>query len=208
MRLENMFREQREEERLARVEERERQMEDKMRSEAGALASPGDVNDGPPTAADKALSALPYILPLADSLAFGGHLFAAFPEQTAWAQPVAAALLALRSIPFVTLVSFFGLSILSSNPQVNKLVRFNMQQAINLDIALIVPGVVGALASLSLGREAYKLVPLSQAGSDVVFVAMLLAVAYSVGTSAMGEFPNKLPLLGRMNRENPDKYEN
>lgn len=206
-RLENMFREQQEREREARVEERQRQMDEKMKSSADAAAvavSPEDINDGPATATDKALSALPYLLPLADGVMFGGHLFGAFPEQLAWAQPLAFVLLALRSVPFATLAGFFGLSFLSGNPQVNKLVRFNMQQAINLDIALIVPGVLGALISASLGSDAYKLVPLAEAGSDVVFVAMLVAVAYSIGTSATGAFPNKLPLLGRANRENPD----
>ena len=210
-RLENMFQEQQETERQTRVEERQRQMEDKFAvaaAEAGAgRVSPGDVNDGPATAADKALSALPYLLPLVDGISFAGHLFGAFPEQTAWAQPLAAVLLALRSLPFATLVGFFSLSALSSNPQVNKLVRFNMQQAINLDIALIVPGVLGALASVSLGQDAYKLVPLAGAGSDVVFVAMLAAVLYSVVTSSTGSFPNKLPLLSRVNRENPDREE-
>lgn len=203
-RLENMFREQQETERLARVEERQRLMEEKSK---GAVVPAGDANDGPATSGDKVLSALPYVLPLADGIVFAGHMFGAFPEQTAWAQPVAAALLALRSVPFATLAGFFGLSFLSSNPKVNKLVRFNMQQAINLDIALIVPGVLSALASASLGQDASKLVPLLQAGSDVVFVALLIAVAYSVGTSATGSFPNKLPLLGRLNRESPEKSE-
>nr|AUO68225.1 Tic20-like protein [Saccharina japonica] len=210
-RLANMFRDQQETARQARVEERQRQMEDKLAAEAGtgagAVVPAGGVNDGPATAADKALSALPYLLPLVDGISFAGHLFGAFPEQTAWAQPLAAVLLALRSLPFATLVGFFSLSALSGNPQVNKLVRFNMQQAINLDIALIVPGVLGALASVSLGQDAYKLVPLAEAGSDVVFVAMLAAVAYSVVTSSTGSFPNKLPLLGRLNRENPDREE-
>ncbi|CAN0596633.1 unnamed protein product, partial [Laminaria digitata] len=178
-------RDQQETERQARVEERQRQMEDKLAT-AEAVVSAGGVNDGPATAADKALSALPYLLPLVDGISFAGHLFGAFPEQTAWAQPLATVLLALRSLPFATLVGFFSLSALSSNPQVNKLVRFNMQQAINLDIALIVPGVLGALASVSLGQDAYKLVPLAEAGSDVVFVAMLAAVAYSVVTSSTG----------------------
>ena len=206
--LENMFREQQETERQARVEERQRQMEDKLKAagaEAGAVVSAGDINDGAATTADKALSALPYLLPLVDGISYAGHLFGAFPEQTAWAQPLAVVLLALRSIPFATLVGFFGLSSLSRNPQVNKLVRFNMQQAINLDIALVVPGLLGLLASASLGQDAYKLVPLAEAGSDVVFVALLAAVAYSVVTSSTGSFPNKLPLLGRMNRENPDR---
>nr|AUO68228.1 Tic20-like protein [Saccharina japonica] len=206
-RLENLFRDQQETARQARVEERQRQMEDKLAAEAGAVVPAGGVNDGPATPADKALSALPYLLPLVDGISFAGHLFGAFPEQTAWAQPLAAVLLALRSLPFATLVGFFSLSALSGNPQVNKLVRFNMQQAINLDIALIVPGVLGALASVSLGQDAYKLVPLAEAGSDVVFVAMLAAVAYSVVTSSTGSFPNKLPLLGRLNRENPDRDE-
>ena len=207
-----MFREQQETEHQARVEERQRQMEDKLaatRAEAGAgaVVSLGDVNDGPATAADKALSALPYLLPLVDGISFAGHLFGAFPEQTAWAQPLAAVLLALRSFPFATLAGFFSLSALSSNSQVNKLVWFNMQQTINLDIALIVPGVLGALASVSLGQDAYKLVPLAEAGPDVVFVAMLAAVLYSVVTSSTSSFPNKLPLLGRVNRENPDRDE-
>nr|AUO68231.1 Tic20-like protein [Saccharina japonica] len=206
-RLENMFRDQQETARQARVEERQRQMEDKLAAEAGAGAGAVVLADGPATAADKALSALPYLLPLVDGIAFAGHLFGAFPEQTAWAQPLAVVLLALRSLPFATLVGFFSLSALSGNPQVNKLVRFNMQQAINMDIALIVPGVLGALASVSLGQDAYKLVPLAEAGSDVVFVAMLAAVAYSVVTSSTGSFPNKLPLLGRLNRENPDREE-
>ncbi|CAM9709540.1 unnamed protein product, partial [Ectocarpus sp. 4 AP-2014] len=119
-RLENLFSQQREEERLARMEKRQRQMDDKMRPDAVAVVvSPGDIND-------KALSVV-----------FAAHLFGAFPEQTAWAQPLAAVLLTLRSSPFATLIGFFSLSIGSSNPQVNKLVRFNMQQAINLDIALI-----------------------------------------------------------------------
>ncbi|CAM9138886.1 unnamed protein product [Pylaiella littoralis] len=208
-RLENLFSQQREEERLVRVEERQRQMDDKMRPEAEAavVASPGEVNDGPATTADKALSALPYLLPLSDGIVLAAHLFGAFPEQTAWAQPLAVVLLALRSLPFANLIGFFGLSIGSSNPQINKLVRFNMQQAINLDIALILPGVLGALSAGLLGQDAFKLAPFANAGSDVVFVALLAAVAYSVGTSATGSFPNKLPLLGRLNRENPDNQQ-
>ena len=79
-----------------------------------------------------------------------------------------------------------------------------MQQAINLDIALILPGVLGAISGAALGQDAFKLAPLANAGSDVVFLALLAAVAYSVGTSATGSFPSKLPLLGRLNRENPD----
>ena len=206
MKLENLFRERQEEERQARVEERQQLLEEKVKADT-AVVSVGGANDGPATSADKALSALAYILPLADSMVFAGHLFNVFPEQTAWVQPIATALLILRSVPFATLAGFFGLSFLSRNPEVNKLVRFNMQQAINLDIALFLPSWLGALAALALGQDAYKLLPISQAGSDVIFVTMLLAVTYSIGVSATGTFPNKLPIIGRLNRENPERDE-
>lgn len=50
-------------------------------AKARGLAMPEDFNDGPPTAQDRVLSALPYVLPLMDSLAYGAHVFNTFPDQ-------------------------------------------------------------------------------------------------------------------------------
>lgn len=198
MRLENMFREKRDEESRARAAELEQEMalkkQESLRSSGG-----GEI-----TAADSALSALPYVLPLMDGLQYSSHLFSAFPEQTAWAQGFAILLAGLRSIPFFPLIFFFGLSFLSNNPNVNKLVRFNMRQAISFDLALIPPALLAPLINFSLREDAYKVAPLMQAGSDILFVSLLLAVAYSVGSSAMGKYPNKIPFFGRINRDNPD----
>lgn len=91
-------------------------------------------------------------------------------------------------------------SILSNNQNINKLLRFNMLQAINFDIALILPSVFGPLLTWSLGQDAYKISPITDAGGDVVAVLLLLAVAYSIGASAMGTLPNKIPFFGRINR--------
>lgn len=66
---------------------REREIEDrgvakaKEEAKARGLALPEDFNDGPPTVADRLLSALPYALPLMDNLAFGAHIFQTFPTQ-------------------------------------------------------------------------------------------------------------------------------
>lgn len=205
-RLESMFQERREEELEERKVERQRLMDDKVRKKTGkAVVKQGDLNDDTATSVDKALSALPYILPLSDGMVYAQHLFQAFPAQTAWAEPVAGLLLAFQNIPFGTLVAFFGMSILASNPSVNKLLRFNMLQAINLDIALILPVLLEPLASTSLTHDAYKLAPISNAASDLLFVALLAAVVYSIGSSATGTLPTKLPLFGRLNRENPDR---
>lgn len=138
-------------------------------------------------------------------MSYAGHLLTAYPEQMAWAQPIAALLLAFRSIPFAGLVAFFGLQVAAGNPSLNKLVRFNMRQAVNLDIALILPGLMGVVINAAAGHDAYKLLPIAEAGSDIMFVTACLCVIYSVVASALGRFPNKLPILGQMNRENPDR---
>lgn len=75
-----------------------------------------------------------------------------------------------------------------------------MLQAINFDIALILPSVFGPLLTWSLGQDAYKISPITDAGADVMVVSLLLAVAYSVGASATGTLPNKIPFFGRINR--------
>ncbi|CAM9640001.1 unnamed protein product [Choristocarpus tenellus] len=209
--LEAIFRQQEEEEREARVAAREMSnsamQKGRTDEEEKSIVVPALVNNGPATAADRALSALPYLLPVLDVLSYAGHLFSSHPELFGWAQPFLGLLAVYQSIPFSGLAAYFMVQVAANNPSVNKLVRFNLRQAINLDIALLLPGVLGAFAAAAAGIDAYKLVPLGQAGADVVVVAVLAAVAYSVGTSSLGIFPNKLPVLGAINRENPDREE-
>ena len=95
-------------------------------------------------------------------------------------------------------------SILSNNQNINKLLRFNMLQAINFDIALILPSIFSPLLTWSLGQDAYKISPITDVGGDVVAVTLLVAVAYSIGASAMGALPNKIPFFGRINRVTRD----
>merc|ERR1739840_82701 len=81
-----------------------------------------------------------------------------------------------RSIPFSGFVAFFALNILSGNPSINRLIRFNMQQAIYLDIALFFPALLTAIASgLSLNLP----MELQEYGNDAVVVAMLASIAYA-----------------------------
>lgn len=116
------------------------------------------------------------------------------------ALPSQALLITVNNLPFLTLVAFFGMSILSANQNINKLLRFNMLQAINFDIALIVPSIFGPLLTWSLGSDAYKISPITDVGTDLITVSLLLAVVYSIGASATGTLPNKIPFFGRINR--------
>merc|ERR1719362_1714161 len=73
-----------------------------------------------------------------------------------------------------------------------------MQQAIFVDIALIFPGLIsGLIGALGSAAGMTNAVPqgLSELGSDVVFVGLLLVLAYCGVSSLLGYEPNKLPLI-------------
>lgn len=79
--------------------------------------------------------------------------------------------------------------------------RFNLRQAVNIDIAMFFPSLLGFVAQLAMGDDAGKLAPLARLGSDVIFVTVIVAVLYSIVSSAFGVLPENLPIIGPMNRE-------
>jgi hypothetical protein len=132
-----------------------------------------------------------------DSLQFGRFLIVENADN-----PVVTALALLyaayRSIPFSGFVAFLALNLLSSNPGINRLVRFNMQQAIFLDIALFFPGLIAAIVGLVASGAGAEFSPaLNELANDVVFGSLLLTVAYSAVCSLLGITPNKIPFISQ-----------
>jgi len=153
------------------------------------------LNDKPPTQADKIISIIPYFFPLLDGLQYGKVLFEGNLEN-----PIVigvATLYALyRSIPFSGFVAFLALNFLSNNPKLNRLVRFNMQQAIFLDIALIVPGLATGLFSIGLKVAGGELpASFGTIFPNVIFATLLLSIAYCTISSLLGTTPDKLPFI-------------
>lgn len=83
----------------------------------------------------------------------------------------------------------------------NKLVRYNLRQAVILDIAMFFPSILAFIIAAFLGDDVVKLAPLAQVGSDVIFVTVTICVLYSMVSSAFGVLPDSLPLLSALNRE-------
>jgi len=153
------------------------------------------INDRPPTGTDKALSVVPYLFPLMDGLLFGQFLL---QDANNPVFGVVAAIYTLyRSIPFSGVLTFFALSAGSNNLSLNRLVRYNMQQAIYLDFALFIPGIVGAItAAVSSGLFGFQLPPgIAEIGSDAVFLTLSATLAYSTVSSLLGAEPDKIPLI-------------
>jgi len=157
------------------------------------------VNDGDATSRDKIVSILPYLLPLVDGLVYGKFLFLENAEN-----PIVIGLgllLALyRTIPFAGFLSFFGMNVLSDNLTINRLVRFNMKQAILVDVALFVPTVISALSTFVVSKNllgAAQVIPAQagEIGSDAVFFILLASIGYSTLSSLVGVVPENLPII-------------
>jgi len=168
----------------------------KLEAEAAALlqARRELLNDKDPSTTDKIVSVLPYLLPLLDGLQFGRFLL---EGQDNPAVAILAILFGLyRSIPFSGFVAFLALSTFSGNLRINRLIRFNMQQAIYLDIALFLPGLIASLQGLITSGLDVKIPEVvSQLGSDAVFLTLLAAIGYSVISSTLGITPDKIPFI-------------
>jgi len=142
---------------------------------------------------DRALSCLPYILPLIDGDRYGRFLFALVPALGAIDYALLGPFNALfAAIPFLQLICFFGFTILARNPELSRDVRFNLQQAVILDIALFFPSLLGQVTgSLPITLPRF----LVEGGSNFVFLALIGAVGYSVVSNATGKVPNGIPFI-------------
>ena len=158
------------------------------------------VNDNPPTTSDKIVSVLPYLFPLLDGLQFSRFLVEGHQDNPLAIATVAAYAL-YRSIPFGGLLGFFGLTFLSENPKLNKLVRFNSQQAVVLDVALFFPAllatIAGGLAQVA-GVTDHIPAAVTEGSSTALFLTLLVTIAYSsVSSLVQGETPNQIPFVSK-----------
>jgi hypothetical protein len=135
------------------------------------------------------LAVLAYLLPWSDALPFGQSLFGLFPVLQWLSLPAFPVLLLQQAVPFGGFVLFLVLFLaVVRNTKVPYLIRFNVLQAILVDILLILISLAFSvlLAPLGLGFALRTL-------SNTVFLGALLLVGFGVVQSLRGqeaEVPN------------------
>lgn len=156
---------------------------------------------GSTTIRDKFFSALSYLLPWAAGISFGGFLFKDFPFLLLLQIPVLPLLLLYGLIPFGSIIVFFLLLFLVvRNERIPHFIRFNVMQAILLDIALVIVNLLFELLGLLFGpifQQAINLggIFLLATIFNVIFLGSLIAVGYGIFQSAMGLYPDKIPTV-------------
>lgn len=155
------------------------------------------INNQPPTIADKFASLLPYFLPLLDALPYGANTLNSMNLEGNPAFGVLTVIYNLyQTIPFTGLIAFFFFSTLSTNLRLNRLVRFNIQQAIYLDISLIFPGLIGPLVTVTASVLGFPIpAEFSTLAASATFFTFCAFLIYSVLSSLFGIEPDKIPFI-------------
>ena len=137
---------------------------------------------GPPIW-QRLLAALAYLLPWSDALPFGQGLFGLFPALQWLRLPALPLMLLQQAVPFGGFVLFLVLFLaVVRNARVPYLIRFNVLQAILIDILLILVSLVFSVLLAPLGAG-FALRTLS----NTVFLGALLLVAFAVVQSLRGQ---------------------
>jgi uncharacterized membrane protein len=132
------------------------------------------------------LAVLAYLLPWSDALPFGRDLFGLFPLLQWLAVPALPLATLQQLVPFGGFVIFLVLFLaVVRNPRVPYFIRFNVLQAILIDIVLILVSLTfQILLSPLAGSFALRTL------SNTVFLGTLLLVLFSVIQCVRGKEPD------------------
>ena len=140
---------------------------------------------------DRFKSCVPYILPLIDGHHFAKYICLRFPViGTIDSFTVGPLADIADSIPFASLILFLILSLGTRNPEMSKSLRFNAQQAVLIDVSLILP----ELTASAFGTIK-EFAPFYEPMSNFTTYYYLTLVIYSIASNIRGQKPNQIPYL-------------
>jgi uncharacterized membrane protein len=139
---------------------------------------------GSTTIADRIFASLSYLLPLVEVFKYGLFLMMQFPILKLLFLPLWPLLQVYYGVRYAGLLIFLALFIfVVRNERISHFVRFNTMQAILLDIAIFLFGVLTDLVGLiSIGDFAIQTL------STTVFLGIVVAVIYAVAQSLLGRY--------------------
>lgn len=142
---------------------------------------------------DRIKSCIPYILPLIDGDNFGKYIYDRIPPlgnlDYVLLRPIVDG---FHAVPFLSIVLFM---IFALGPQFtgqSRAVRFNAQQAILIDVALIFPQILGEAVA---DAEANFPRALMEPCSNFVWYFIVSCLIYAVTSNLRGKRPDQIPFI-------------
>ena len=145
-----------------------------------------------PSLGAKTLGVLLYMIPWADSLKFGTHLFVKYPFIQIVQVPAIPIFLIERSLPFGNLLLFLAIFIgLVRNNKVSYFLRFNALQSLLINIGIII---ISFVFEIIFGPFLNSLIV--RTFSSTLLISIFSVTIYCVWACTLGKEP-ELPIISQ-----------
>ena len=139
-----------------------------------------------PSLGEKILGIILYMIPWADSLAFGNHLYIKYPVTQIIQIPAIPIIIIERSIPFGNLLLFLVIFIgLVRNNKISYFLRFNALQSLLINIGVIIINFIFEIFFSPFGNSL-----IIRTFSSTLFITLLSMITYCVWSCIKGDEPN------------------
>ena len=143
-----------------------------------------------PSIGAKTLGVLLYMIPWADSLIFGNHLYIKYPFTQIIQIPALPIILIERSLPFGNLLLFLAIFIgLVRNTQISYFLRFNALQSLLINIGIII---VNFIFEIIFSPFLNSLI--IRTFSSTLLFSLFAMIVYCVWSCTQGNEPD-LPII-------------
>ena len=139
-----------------------------------------------PSLGGKILGILLYMIPWADSLTFGNHLYIKYPFTQIIQLPAIPIIIIERSLPFGNLLLFLAIFIgLVRNNKVSYFLRFNALQSLLINIGIII---ISFIVEIFLSPFANSLI--IRTLSSTLLISLFSMITFCVWSCIQGNEPN------------------
>jgi hypothetical protein len=142
---------------------------------------------------DRIKSCIPYLLPLIDGDSFGKYMYERVPPLGNLDYVLIRPLVeCVQAVPFLGILLFIAFSLGPRLTGQSREVRFNAQQAVLIDVALIFPTLIGEAvgsADANLPRS------IMEPSSNFVWIAYVSMCIYCVASNLRGKKPDQIPFI-------------
>ncbi len=143
-----------------------------------------------PKLGGKILGIILYMVPWADSLTFGNHLYIKYPFTQIIQIPAIPIIIIERSIPFGNLLLFLGIFIgIVRNNKVSYFLRFNALQSLLINIGIIIINFIFQIFFSPFGNSL-----IIRTFSSTLLISIFSIITFCVWSCTQGNEPN-LPVI-------------
>ena len=148
-----------------------------------------------PSIGEKVLGVLLYMIPWADCVMFGNHLYIKYPFTQIITIPAIPVILIERSIPFGNLLLFLAIFIgLVRNSKVSYFLRFNAMQSLLINIGIILVNLIFEIVFSSFSNSL-----LTRTFSSTLLISLFSVIIYCVWSCTQGNEPD-LPIISEVTK--------